>query len=176
MIIKLWKYILTILAFGIMLSQAKQVEPRVDAMGERLENVPYEVARFPVRELSSDEMKSIGYLAGTNEHLSEVWLPSIEEIGMLEARFVTTLQAMSRWETPEVLASLNEYRRQYIGVVINDQRLIVASYDRCSAFEKGQLEAYFIPFLPNDGGSCFIETLYNPVTLKFESFNIHGEA
>ena len=81
---KLGTYILVTLAFATMLAQAKRVEPSANAMGEKLENMPYEAVRFPIRKLSEEEMKAIGYLVESDKVLSEVWLPSLQEIEMLE--------------------------------------------------------------------------------------------
>jgi hypothetical protein len=175
MTMKIWKYSLVILALGMMLSQAKQIE-LADAMGERLGNVPYEAARFPIRNLSQEEMKTIAYLVEDGKVLSEVGLPSLEEIKSLEVTLTETLQAMSRAEAPVILDLLNDYKRQYLGIVVDETWLIVANFDRCSIFAQGQLEASFIPFLPEDGGTCFIETLYNPALKTFERFYVHGEA
>ncbi len=159
-----------------MLVQAKQMEPRVDAMGERLGNVLYEAARFPIRKLSEEEMDALGYWVESDNVLSDVWLPSLEEIEMLESTFIKTLQAMSRAEAPTILGLQNDYKRQYLGIVVDGKRLVVTNFDRCSIFAEAQLEAYFIPFLPEDGGSCFIETLFDPATKTFKQFYIHGEA
>jgi hypothetical protein len=145
------------------------------ASGELLKNVPYAAARFPVRDLNEDELKMLSY-AGTGEAITEVWLPELETIEALETTLVETLQTMSRYEAPEILAAINLYRRQYIGVVINGEKLMIANLDRCSEFAEGQLEAHFIPVLPMDGGSCFLELVYNPESKTFIRFYIHGEA
>jgi hypothetical protein len=123
---------------------------------------------------SPEELKNLGY--GLGEEVTGAWTPTIEDVMNLETALVTTLQTMSRWEAPEILASLNQYRRQYLGVVVKNQQLIMANFDRCSKFEEGQLEASFIPFLPEDGGSCFIELLFDPAIQNFLRFYIHGEA
>jgi hypothetical protein len=122
--------------------------------GELLKDVPYEAARFPVRELSDEEAQTLSY-AGTGEAVTDVWLPTLQDIEVLETTLLETLQGMSSYQAPEVLARINEYRRQYIGVVINGEKLIIANFDSCSTFEEEQLEAQFLVVLPTDGGRVF---------------------
>jgi hypothetical protein len=130
---------------------------------------------FSAEDYNSPEMwQTLGYAVG--EDVLGVWTPTKEEVMRLETALITMLQTMSREEAPVILASLHSYRRQYLGVVVKNQRLLVANFDRCSEFEEGQLEASFIPFLPFDGGSCFIELLFDPVTKTFQRVYIHGEA
>jgi hypothetical protein len=145
------------------------------ASGELLKKMPYQAARFPVRDLSEEELKMVSY-AGTGETITEVWLPEIEDIEALETALTETLQTMNRYEAPEVLAVINEYQRQYIGVVINGEKLIIANFDRCSTFEQGQLESQFVSVLPMDGGTCFLELVFDIESKTFPRFYIHGEA
>ncbi len=123
---------------------------------------------------SPEMLKNLGYAVG--EDVIGVWTPTNDDVLALETALVTALQAMSRWEAPEILASLRQYLRQYLGVVVKGQRLILANFDRCSQLEDGQLEASFIPFLPEDGGSCFLEVLFDPATQTFPRIYIHGQA
>ena len=47
---------------------------------------------------------------------------------------------MSRAEAPDILNLRNDYKRQYLGIVVDGKRLIVANFDRCSIFAEEQLE------------------------------------
>jgi hypothetical protein len=152
-----------------------------ESKGALLGNVPFIAARFPVGNYvyTPEDLKTISY-AGTGEEVSDVWLPNLEDITALETAFKATLTSKATMKDydpyKEALESYNTYQRQYMGVVINDNKFILANFDRCSEFEKGQLEAYFISLLPSDGESCFIETLYDPKTRAFARFYLHGFA
>jgi hypothetical protein len=146
--------------------------------GELLKNVPYEAARFPVGGYSEEDLQNAFYALG--EPVTALWLPSDEEIRALELGLRNELESKATSQTydayQEVLGFFNAYQRQYLGVVVNGKKQIVAMFDRCSTFEAGQLENAFIPALPLDGGSCFLELVYDPLNNVLERLYIHGEA
>ncbi len=149
------------------------------ASGELLKNVPYEAARFPAGDYSEDDLQNISYV-GTGEEVTTLWLPSEEELATLEKKLQTELAVKA---TPtvydpytEALEHYHDYKRQYVGAVIGSEKVIIATLDRCSEFEEGQLEAFFIPFLPSDGGSCFLELVFSVESKTFTRLYIHGEA
>jgi hypothetical protein len=111
-----------------------------------------------------------------DDQVGQTWTPQVEDIYTLESALATTLESMSRQEAPEILQYLPDYARQYIGVVVKAQQYIFATLDRCTDITSEQLQENFIPFLPNDGGTCFVEVLFDPKKKTFLRLYIHGEA
>jgi hypothetical protein len=159
----------------LVLSQDCNVKECDMPRGELLKDVPFQAARFPVTDYSKEDLKNVSY-GGTGETVSAVWLPTEADLEALENALQTRLATPDDDRYAEVLEFYNDYRRQYIGVVINNQKLIMANFDRCSSFAEGQLEANFISVLPMDGGTCFLELLFDPESKTFTHFYLHGEA
>ncbi len=147
--------------------------------GELLTGLPYQAARFPVADYSAEDLKHVSY-AGTGEEVTALWLPSEAELAHFEEALLNVLTAKTTGKDydpyREVLEHYNDYKRQYIGAVLNSENVIIATFDRCSEFEKGQLETHFISTLPMDGGSCFLELVFNVKSKSFTRLYIHGEA
>lgn len=155
-------------------------ENRCETMlGELLKGLPYEAARFPVTHYSEEDLKHVSY-SGTGEEVTALWLPSETELASFEEALKNELTAKVT-DAPynpyrDVLEHYNAYKRQYIGAVLNGEKVIIATLDRCSDFAAGQLEARFISVLPFDGGTCFLELVFHPKSKTFPHFYIHGEA
>lgn len=147
--------------------------------GELLRGVPYQATRFPVTTYSKEDLENVFY-AGTGEEVTALWLPSDAELASLEEAIKKELRAKVTGQDydpyRETLESLNDYKRQYVGAVIKGEKMIIATFDRCSVFAEGELESQFISRLPMDGGSCFLELVYDPQRKTFPVFYIHGEA
>jgi hypothetical protein len=167
--------LLWLLSNALVLAQDCDVKECNRPRGELLKDVPFQAARFPLADYSEEDLKSISY-GGTGEEISALWLPTEADLEALENALQTQLAAPDDERYPEVLEFYNDYRRQYIGVVINNQKLIMANFDRCSSFETGQLEADFISVLPLDGGTCFLELVFDPKSKTLPRFYLHGEA
>ncbi len=140
-----------------------------------LTNQPFTGVVFQPERGTPELLEYLGY--GVGQNVDDVWTASAEDALGLEAALKERLEAMTDdYYGKEVLEHYDDFKRQYIGVVIEDQRYLFATYDRCTDLSLEDLTANFIALLPADGGSCFMEILFDPETHEFIRFNIHGEA
>jgi hypothetical protein len=123
---------------------------------------------------SKDMLQTLGSALG--ENVVGVWTPTNEDVLTLETAFITYLNEPRNARAKEVLTKLHAYKRQYIGVELEDQDLVFATFDACTDLSDDELIKELIPFLPLDGGICFIELLFDPKTQTFYRVYIHGEA
>jgi hypothetical protein len=132
---------------------------------------------FSGEDYSFPEMlQNLGY--GVGEDVVAAWTPTAEDVLGLETAFIIYLKETTDARASDILNKnrLHEYKRQYIGVDLKDQHLIFATFDGCTNITDEELVNEFITFLPNDGGICFIELLFDPVAKSFYRLYIHGEA
>jgi hypothetical protein len=122
----------------------------------------------------AEMVETLGYAVG--ENVVGVWTPTTEDVLRLETTFTTYLNDTKDSRADEVLTRLHDYKRQYLGVELKDQHLIFATFDACTDLSSEKLVEEFIPFLPLDGGTCFIELLFDPTAKSFYRVSIHGTA
>ena len=140
-----------------------------------LTNQPFTGVVFQPERGTPELLEYLGY--GVGQNVDDVWTASEEDALDLEAALKARLEAMKDdYYGKEVLEHYDDFNRQYIGVVVEGKRYIFATYDRCTELSLEDLTANFIALLPADGGSCFMELLFDPETSTFVRFNIHGEA
>ena len=140
-----------------------------------LTNQPFTGVVFQPERGTPELLKYLGY--GVGETVDDVWAASEEDALGLEAALKERLETMTdSYYGKEALEHYGDFNRQYIGVVVEGKRYIFATYDRCTELSLEDLTANFIALLPDDGGSCFMELLFDPETSTFVRFNIHGEA
>jgi hypothetical protein len=121
----------------------------------------------------AEMVETLGYAVG--ENVVGVWTPTNEDVLMLETAFTGYLNDTKDARASEILSKLHEYKRQYLGVDLKNQHLLFATFDGCTDLSSEKLVEEFIPFLPLDGGTCFIELLFDPAAKTFYRVYIHGE-
>jgi hypothetical protein len=100
------------------------------------------------------------------------WTPSQVEVLALESQLGPYLQQAAPRDYPGPLRDLSEYKRQYVGILVNGQQVIFVNFF-CNTHELDwSREFVFV----TDGGSCYFEVKYNLETGKFSELSIHGEA
>jgi hypothetical protein len=117
-----------------------------------------------------------------NEATTEFWEPSSEDVFGAEEcirRFLASapdnpeLRDYEKADAAFVLENLMEYRRQYVGIIVEGEKRIW-----CNAFwSRGlypdwELEPVFVL----DGGRDYWEIEYLPLTDECVRFHVHGEA
>ena len=100
------------------------------------------------------------------------WTPSQMEVLPLENRLGLYLQQTAPRTYPGPLRDLSEYKRQYLGVLANGQRVIHVNFF-CNAHGLDWSQEFVFV---TDGGSCYFEVKYNVETGEFSDLSIHGEA
>ncbi len=143
--------------------------------GQLLQSDGFSGVIFSAEDYASSEMlKTFGYAVG--EDVVGIWTPTNEDVLVLETAFTAYLTETKDVRAGEIINELLEYKRQYIGVELKDQQLIFATFDACTDISDEELVKEFIPFLPEDGGICFIELLFDHVAKSFYRIYIHGGA
>lgn len=85
------------------------------------------------------------------------WTPSRDDVLVFEQRLEPYLQQAAPQTYPGPLRELNVYQRQYVGILVNEQRVIFANFF-CNAYDTDwQCEIVFVL----DGGSCYFEVKYD---------------
>lgn len=119
------------------------------------------------------EEQGIGsWLAG--DIAVEYWTPAEEDIRALESGLALFLQ-----ENPDRLHSqelpvwerLDEYNRQYIGIVLNGNQIIYANYF-CDSVGDWKKQFVFVM----DGGDCFFQFQYDVDTAEYFDLQVNGDA
>jgi hypothetical protein len=118
-----------------------------------------------------------------------LWTPAPEDIARLESKLKPFLEDVSNgkltevadywWRVPsqakEILARVESYKRQYVGLTHGGKRWIYVN-SFCEELWKrdDSWRDRFVMVL--DGGSCFFTVLYDPSTQQFERLMINGHA
>jgi hypothetical protein len=119
------------------------------------------------REMAADFMKAF---SGFEER--EVWTPDRASVLKMEEKIDAYLKKAALKRSPALWSKLAKYKRQYVGVVRNNQRLIFSNFF-CDAFD---VDWKTKPIAVEDGGDCFFTVLYDPASAAFSELRINGEA
>lgn len=117
----------------------------------------------------------IGKWLAADDKAIDYWTPSEKDIRMLENNLPAFLQKNSdQFYTPDapVLERLNEYNRQYIGIVLSEEKVIYANYF-CASFDV-DWKKNFVFLL--DGGACYFQFNYDTNTGELFDLKVNGEA
>jgi hypothetical protein len=103
------------------------------------------------------------------------WTPTKAQIIELEEKLGSYIQASNHPEALNIANKLPSYRRQYLGITENGKNLIYInafcdSYK--STFDTSNTHFVFV----FDGGACFFQVTYDPVTKAFIKLSINGVA
>ena len=105
----------------------------------------------------------------------EYWTPPEADVRALEDGLPSFLQSNSDqffvtqsppWER------LSEYKRQYMGLVLDGKQVIYANYF-CHTFNE-EWKKEFVLVL--DGGACYFQFKYNPRSGEYFDLQVNGEA
>jgi len=103
------------------------------------------------------------------------WTPQAKDVELTESRLRTALEkeAKDSPQVQQILKHYNEYRRQYIGLVIHGRRHIYLN----SFSSRDSLPNYAKQFvMVSDGGFWFWHILYSVEDGTFLNLSINGEA
>jgi hypothetical protein len=110
-----------------------------------------------------------------NEPIIAYWTPTEEFVTALEAELTAFLES----EIPadhynrRILERLDRYKRQYFGITFEaGQPLIYANFFCVDEFDYWLESLVFVM----DGGECFFQVLYDPVTDTFSNLRVNGFA
>lgn len=115
--------------------------------------------------------QSIGSWLGVDV---DYWTPGQEDANAVESGVAAYLQENADsfyMPGPSVWERLDEYNRQYIGLIVDDRKIIYANFF-CDGLTDWEQE--FVMVL--DGGACYFQFKYDPDTEEFLDLQVNGEA
>ena len=128
-------------------------------------------AVFPER---SAEQLGLGTWAAPEADLDGYWSPSEEDILNLEGKLDSFLRenADQFKRQPPVWEQLDQYKRQYVGVVVNGKQIIHGNFFCNDAGMDWKKDWVFVM----DGGDCFFQLQYDVESETFLNLSVNGEA
>ena len=119
------------------------------------------------------EQKLGGWLV-THDQTAEYWTPSEEDVLALENGLGTYLQKNPGrfYEGTPAWERLDEYNRQYVGMVLDGKQIIYANYF-CDSIETDWRKDFIFVM---DGGDCFFQFKYDVHTAEFFDLQVNGVA
>jgi len=114
------------------------------------------------------------FITWLDEPADDFWTPAEADVANFEAGLAQFLQENStgQWDTLPIIERLPEYKRQYFGIVQNEEQLIFANMF-CDAMSSDWLEA---PVVVADGGNCYLQIVFNADANTYLSLYVNGES
>lgn len=97
--------------------------------------------------------------------------PEDEQIRRFEAGLAAHLRASPPRRSPELHAKYAPYHRRYVGMKINGEMKLYASF-YCPSFEGWERPDVDV----DDGGDCYFQVVYDVARGAYESVTVNGEA
>jgi hypothetical protein len=108
----------------------------------------------------------------TGQTALRYWTPERAQIDSLEQALPAYLRDAAPERSADLWSKVAPYKRQYIGIVRDEQQMIYVNA-LCSTFdERWRTE----PMMVMDGGDCFFSVTYDPATGQFSDLSINGDA
>ena len=160
---------------------AKPAEPTPSVLPpspESSENTLIETAEYTGVIISADGVSAFGYLF--DQASTEFWEPSMDDISAAEACIGQFLAAVAQdsnaYQSEDaafILENLGEYRRQYVGIVVEGEKRVW-----CNAFfSKDSFPDWQrIPVDVDGGGNHFWQIEYDPLRDECISFHVHRQS
>lgn len=126
---------------------------------------------FSAEKAQSDRMLEWLFAAD-----AEYWSPTEADIRTLELGLPAYLQENeSAFYMTETLVweRLNEYNRQYVGIVLDGRRVIYANYLCKRGDDEGWKEQFAFV---EDGGVCYFQFKFDASTGEFFGLQVNGES
>jgi len=139
---------------------------------------PGQVGADPPRP---DEQLTIIFTQEQADHLSAFtlpgphWTPTQEQVVEFDRRLSEYLKTSDAWGAAEVRNKLSAYRRQYLGYTLaGTKRIYMNAFCAESGIKPEEWRKSFV--LVMDGGACFFQAEYDPVTKTITRFSANGSA
>jgi hypothetical protein len=154
--------------------------PEKSDSGMGLENTLIETPEYTGVIFSENRASEWSFLF--DEASTRFWEPSIDDVSSAEEcirRFLVSVQddpkayAFQKENAPYILENLEEYRRQYVGIVVDgEKRIWINSFFSDDSYPDWTRSPVYVL----DGGNHFWQIEY--ILLKDECINfyVHGEA
>ena len=120
------------------------------------------------------EQIGIGSWVASDTEFGGYWTPTQEDIQTLEGKLDSFLRehAESFRRQPPAWEQLDDYQRQYVGVIINDKRAIYGNFFCTETGVDWRKEWVLVM----DGGDCFFQLQFDVESGTFTELMVNGEA
>ena len=120
------------------------------------------------------EQMEIGSWVASDTELGGYWTPTEDDIPTLEGKLESFLRqnAESFRRQPSVWEQLFSYKRQYVGVIINEKQIIFGNFFCTEPGVKWREEWVLVM----DGGDCFFQLQFDVESGTFTKLTVNGEA
>lgn len=108
------------------------------------------------------------FYVGHYTDAGEYFEPAEADVDAFEARLESFLRTANDADARSLADELSGYRRQFVGVVREGNRLIFGNFF-CSD------KPATVPVIVDDGGKCYFNVFYDPRTRSFSKLSINGE-
>lgn len=128
--------------------------------------------RWTIFSAEQAKDQKIGNLLIKNGQGIEYWTPSDKNILAIENGLGTYLQQNPDrfYESIPMWEQLDEYNRQYIGIIVDEKQVIYANYFCDSADMDWRKDFVFVM----DGGDCFFQFKYDVDSAEFFDLQVNG--
>jgi len=144
------------------------------------ENTLVEAPEYTGVIISKNGASEFRYLF--DEASTEFWEPSIDDISRAETcirQFLVSAQhdpklaAYQKENAAFILKNLGEYRRQYVGIVVDgEKRIWCNSFSSDDSYPEWQQHPVYVL----DGGRSYWQIEYIPLEDECVNFHVHGES
>lgn len=112
--------------------------------------------------------------ASAGANFEGYWMPSGKDLLTMEVQLGPYLQAHADqfFAHPTVWEQLDEYHRQYVGLVVDGKSLIYGNFF-CAETETDWTHAWVIVL---DGGDCFFQVTFDVAGQTFIRLQVNGES
>ncbi len=110
------------------------------------------------------------FYLGHHPRPQEYYTPGEDEVRAFEQDLAAFLEASEDPRARAIVATLPTYRRQFMGVLLPEGRVVFGNYF-CAAAGKPATA----PVIVSDGGPCYFGVYYEPGSEVFWRLRIHGE-
>ena len=121
---------------------------------------------------SQEQVEQMGLERMLGRSISGYWTPAQDQVQALEEKLDSYLQQAAPQTYPGPLRPLGEYNRQYMGLLVNGQRVIFTNFF-CNPHDHDWQHEFVLVM---DGGSCYFELKYDVQTGALYDLSIHGES
>lgn len=126
-----------------------------------------------IPERRAEEM-GLGTWLSSGAEIEGYWTPTEEDILLLEENLPSFLQenSTSFRREPPVWEQLDNYKRQYAGLVIHDSKIIYGNFFCSDPGMDWKKEWMFVI----DGGDCFFQLQFDIASGAFSGLMVNGDA
>ena len=135
---------------------------------------PIQGERWVIFSVEQASEQGLGDWLVTNGQTPEYWTPSENDVVALEDGLSAYLQNNPDrfYEGTPVWERLDDYNRQYIGMVLDGKKIIYANYF-CDSIETDWRKGFVFVM---DGGNCFFQFKYDVNSGEFFDLQVNGVA